>query len=113
MSDDFFKAIADGNRRRILKLLRQKHTLTAGAIAEHFEISKAALSEHLKILRNAELVVSVKKGQFVYYSLNTTVFEDAFSWLMGIFGRETGAGDANETNNNDRNEVNDVEDQEL
>ena len=113
MSDDFFKAIADANRRKILKLLRQKHTLTAGAIAEHFEISKAALSEHLKILRNADLLVSQKRGQYVYYSLNTTIFEDAISWMMGLFGKDEGTSDKPDTNHKDVNEVNDVEDQEF
>lgn len=113
MSDDFFKAISDGNRRRILKLLRVKHTLTAGAIAEYFEISKAALSEHLKILRNADLLVSKKRGQFVYYSLNTTIFEDAISWMMGLFGKEEGQKEIETTINNEEDEVKDVEDQEF
>ena len=76
MSDSFFKAIADANRRKILFLLKKKPRMTAGDIASHFEISKAALSDHLKILRNADLISSDKRGQYIYYSLNTSVFEE-------------------------------------
>ncbi len=82
MSDSFFKAIADGNRRRIMLLLRKHSRMNAGEIAEHFEISKAALSDHLKILRHAGLVSAEKKGQFIYYRLTTTVFEDMVNWVL-------------------------------
>lgn len=84
MSDSFFKAIADANRRKILYLLKQKPIMTAGEIAAHFEISKAALSDHLKILRNADLISSEKKGQYIHYNLNTTVFEDIVAAIMGF-----------------------------
>lgn len=84
MMDSFFKAIADANRRKILVLLKQNGSMTAGSIAEHFEISKPALSEHLKILKNAGLIAADKKKQYIYYSLDTTVFEDLFSWMKDI-----------------------------
>lgn len=88
MSDAFFKAISDANRRRILLLLKKQGILSAGEISEHFSISKAALSEHLKTLRNADLIAARKEGQFIYYSLNTTVFEDIMSWVMNILNKD-------------------------
>ncbi|PKN79520.1 MAG: transcriptional regulator [Candidatus Cloacimonetes bacterium HGW-Cloacimonetes-1] len=84
MSDSFFKAIADANRRKILFLLQKQAVLSAGEIATHFEISKAGLSDHLKILKNADLIYSEKKGQYVFYSLNTSVFQDIMNWLTDI-----------------------------
>jgi ArsR family transcriptional regulator, arsenate/arsenite/antimonite-responsive transcriptional repressor len=87
MSDMLFKAIADANRRKILHLLKQQHCMTAGAIAEHFEISKASLSEHLKILRLAGLIYASKKGQFIHYRLNTSVFEEFLSWTLNLINK--------------------------
>lgn len=88
MSDSFFKAIADANRRKILLLLKKNQVMTAGEIAEHFEISKPALSEHLKILRSANLIFAIKKQQFIHYSLNTSVFEEIVSWITGILSKD-------------------------
>jgi len=82
LSDSFFKAIADSNRRRILLLLRRHSRLNAGEIAEHFEITKASLSDHLKVLRHAGLIAAEKKGQFIYYRLTTTVFEDIINRVL-------------------------------
>jgi DNA-binding transcriptional ArsR family regulator len=62
----------------------KKQDLTAGEIADAFHISKPSISYHLDLLRQADLVISVKKGQFVYYSLNTTVLDEVIAWLMGI-----------------------------
>jgi DNA-binding transcriptional ArsR family regulator len=87
MSDSFFKAIADPNRRKILLLLKKHTTLTPGEIGQHFEFSGAALSEHLKILRTANLIFAQKRGQYIYYSLNTSVFEDIISWIMQIIDK--------------------------
>ncbi|MCB5258958.1 MAG: autorepressor SdpR family transcription factor [Candidatus Cloacimonetes bacterium] len=84
MSDNIFKAIADANRRKILNLLKQNGSLTAGEIAEHFEFSKASLSEHLKILRLAGLIYSTKKGQYIHYRLNTSIFEDILAWVKNL-----------------------------
>lgn len=82
-----FKAISDPTRREILKLLNDKN-LSAGEIAEHFDISKPALTKHLNILREAELVSSEKQGNFVIYSINVTVLQQALSGFMAIFGKK-------------------------
>ncbi|MDD2544611.1 MAG: autorepressor SdpR family transcription factor, partial [Candidatus Cloacimonetes bacterium] len=77
-------AIADANRRKILQILKQQQSLSAGEIATYFEFSKASLSEHLKILRNANLIFAKKSGQYIYYSLNTSVFEDILTWVLNL-----------------------------
>lgn len=82
-----FKAISDPTRREILKLLNDKD-LRAGEIAKHFDISKPALTKHLNILREAELVSSEKQGNFVIYSINVTVLQQALSGFMAIFGKK-------------------------
>jgi ArsR family transcriptional regulator, arsenate/arsenite/antimonite-responsive transcriptional repressor len=87
MSDSFFKAIADANRRKIISLLRKYGTMSAGDIAKNFEISLPALSEHLKVLRNADLVSARKQKQFVLYSLNMSVFEDVASWITDLINK--------------------------
>lgn len=79
--NNLFKALNDATRRAILELLKEDD-LTAGEIAEQFDISKPSISHHLDILKRAELVSSVRKGQFIYYSLNMTVFEEVIGWLM-------------------------------
>ena len=78
-----FKALNDPIRRKILELLKEKD-MNAGEIADNFNISKPSISHHLDILRQADLVVSIKNGQFVNYSLNTTVLDDIIQWLMAI-----------------------------
>ena len=78
-----FKALNDPIRRDILELLKEKD-LNAGEIAEHFQITKPSISHHLDLLKQADLVISIKKGQFVYYSLNTTVLDEIIQWLMTI-----------------------------
>jgi len=82
-----FKALSDPTRREILKLLNQRD-LTAGEIAEHFNMSKPAITKHLNILREAELVSSEKRGQYVIYSINLTVLQEALSNFMSYFGKE-------------------------
>ncbi|WP_276133376.1 autorepressor SdpR family transcription factor [Polluticoccus soli] len=76
-----FKALNDETRREILELLREKD-LTAGEIADKFDISKPSISHHLDILKQAELVNAEKQGQFIYYSLNTTVVDEILKWVM-------------------------------
>lgn len=76
-----FKALSDPTRRKILELLKEK-AMTAGEISDHFQMTKPSISQHLKILKNAELVHDEKKGQFVYYSINTTVLQDVISWAL-------------------------------
>ncbi len=76
-----FEALNDPTRREILQLLRQRD-MTAGEIVEQFNISGPSISHHLDLLKQANLVQSVKEGQFIYYSLNTTVVDDILKWLM-------------------------------
>ncbi len=76
-----FKALNDATRRQILEMLRQGD-LTAGEIADAFDMTKPSISHHLDLLRQAELVVSVRKGQFIYYSLNMSVLEGLLEWIM-------------------------------
>ena len=78
-----FKALNDATRRQIIDLLKDKD-MTAGEIADHFQISKPSISHHLDLLRQAEIVVSVKNGQFVEYSLNTSVFGEIVKWALEI-----------------------------
>jgi len=81
--NSIFKALNDPTRREILELLKAKD-LTAGEIADQFNISKPSISHHLDLLRQAGLVVSVKEGQFIYYSLNTTVMDEMLKWIISL-----------------------------
>ena len=83
--DSIFKALADPTRRHILKLLGKKDSLTAGEISDQFTISKPAISDHLKILRNAGLIYAEKQGQFIYYQLNMTIMQEITALLMDVF----------------------------
>ena len=76
-----FKALNDNTRREILELLKKKD-LTAGEIADQFNISKPSISHHLDLLKQAGLVESVKEGQYIYYSLNTTVMDEIVKWFI-------------------------------
>ena len=78
-----FKALNDETRREILELLR-KSDMTAGEIADHFNISKPSISHHLALLKQADLVSSDKQGQFIIYSLNTTIVDDILKWLLTL-----------------------------
>ena len=79
--NQLFKALNDPTRRQILELLEKKD-LSAGEIADQFDMSKPSVSHHLDLLRQAGLVESVKKGQFIYYSINTTVFDGLVKWIL-------------------------------
>ncbi len=81
--NSLFKALNDETRRQIVELLKEKD-MNAGEIAERFNISKPSISHHLDILRQANLVTSEKKGQFVEYSLNTTILEDLLNWILTL-----------------------------
>jgi len=83
---DIWNAMADPIRREILNLL-QKKDMTAGDIASQFSVSAATISHHLKILREAGLITSVKEKQTITYSLNMTVFQDFLKQISNIFGR--------------------------
>lgn len=77
----FFKALNDPIRREILEHLK-KGDLTAGEIADQFNITKPSISHHLDILKQANLVTAVKEGQFIYYSINTTVIDEMLKWFL-------------------------------
>ena len=82
--DKLFKALNDPTRREILALLRQRD-MNAGEIAGQFDMSKPSISHHLDLLKQADLVLAEKNGQFVNYSLNTSVFESAAALLLDLF----------------------------
>jgi len=83
--NSLFKALNDPIRRDILKHLRAKD-LTAGEIAGLFDISRPSISHHLEILRHAGLVSSEKQGQFIMYSINTTVLDEVLEWIISLKG---------------------------
>jgi ArsR family transcriptional regulator len=85
--DPFFKALADPTRRRILQLLK-KRSLTAGEIAQAFSITMGSLSHHYNALKAADLVRCERRGRQIYYSINTSVFEDAAVMLADLFHLE-------------------------
>lgn len=76
-----FKALNDPTRREILEWLQQRD-MTAGEIAEKFSISFPSISHHLDLLKQAKLVTAEKEGQYVYYSLNTTVVDELMKWFI-------------------------------
>lgn len=82
-----FKALGDPTRREILKLLKEKD-MSAGEISDNFNISKPAITKHLDILREAELISSEKKGLYVIYSINISVLQEAISNFMTFFEKE-------------------------
>jgi ArsR family transcriptional regulator, arsenate/arsenite/antimonite-responsive transcriptional repressor len=83
-----FKALGDPTRRQIIELLRKKD-MTAGEIADQFNMSKPSISHHLDLLRQADVVQSIKEGQFITYSLNTTVFDEMVKWVMDISNKKS------------------------
>ena len=78
-----FKALNDSTRRQILELLKDRD-MTAGEIVEQFNISGPSISHHLDLLKQAALVVAIKQGQYVYYSINTTIMDEMIQWLMKL-----------------------------
>ncbi len=78
-----YKALSDPTRRSMLSLLKDSD-LTAGAIADQFQMTAPSISHHLSILHDAGLVTRRKQGQHVIYSINTTVLQDVMNWLMGL-----------------------------
>ena len=79
------KALSDPTRREILKMLK-KGSLSAGEIEEHFDISFPAVSRHLSVLKDADLVRDDRDGKNVYYTLNTSVLEEILAWLEALKG---------------------------
>ena len=85
--NDAWSAMSDATRREILTLLKQRD-MTAGEIAHRFELSKAPVSHHLSILKQAELITGDKKAQTITYSLNTTVFQDFLKGVAAMLDKE-------------------------
>jgi DNA-binding transcriptional ArsR family regulator len=81
--NSLFKALNDETRRQIVELLKEKD-MNAGEIADRFNISKPSISHHLDILKRGDLITSEKKGQFVEYSLNTSILEDLLNWILTL-----------------------------
>lgn len=82
---DTLRALADPTRREILNLLK-KSRLSAGEIGDHFSISGAAVSRHLSVLKEADLIRDEREGKFIYYELNTTVLEEIMLWITELKG---------------------------
>ncbi len=78
-----FKALNDATRREILELLKNGD-MTAGDIADKFNMSKPSISHHLDLLKQADLISQMKKGQFRYYSLNMTVLDEVINWAFTL-----------------------------
>ena len=89
---DAFRALADPTRREILRLLGNGD-LTAGEIADHFDMTKPSISHHLNILKTAGLIEDEREGQFIRYSLNTTVLEQLIQWFYDLGGVGKGRGE--------------------
>ncbi len=79
------KALSDPIRRSILELLKSGR-LSAGDIAGHFPVSGAAVSKHLSVLKEADLIRDVRVGKFIFYELNTSVLEEVMLWLTNLKG---------------------------
>ena len=82
--NEAFKALADPTRRQILQLLRRGE-MTAGELAEHFDMTKPSMSYHFAVLKQADLIEARREGQQIYYAINTTVVEDFLAIVWDLF----------------------------
>ena len=82
---DTLRALSDPVRREILDLLKVGR-LSAGEIVAHFDITGAAISRHLSVLKDADLIRDTREGKFIYYELNTSVLEDIMLWIATLKG---------------------------
>ena len=85
---DTLKALADPTRREILNLLKAGR-LSAGEITDHFDITAAAISRHLSVLKEADLIRDTREGKFIYYELNASVLEEILLWVADLKGEES------------------------
>lgn len=83
--NETFRALADPTRRTILDLLRRGE-MTAGALAEKFDMTKPSMSHHFTVLKNADLITSRREGQQIWYGLNTTIVQDLMTWAANLTG---------------------------
>ena len=79
------KALSDPTRREILTLLKAGR-LAAGEIGEHFDMTAAAVSRHLSVLKEADLIRDTREGKFIIYELNTSVLEEVLLWMQELKG---------------------------
>ena len=79
------KALADPTRREILNLLKSGRR-SAGEICDHFDITSAAISRHLAILKDADLIFDTREGKFIFYELNASVLEEIMLWITDLKG---------------------------
>ena len=79
------RALADPTRREILNLLKAGR-LSAGEITEHFAVTAAAVSRHLSVLKEADLIRDTRDGKFIFYNLNATVLEETLLWIADLKG---------------------------
>lgn len=79
------KALADPTRREILNLLKNKR-LSAGEITAHFDITAAAISRHLSVLKEADLIFDSRDGKYIFYELNASVLEEILLWITDLKG---------------------------
>ncbi len=79
------KALSDPTRREILNILKEK-TMSAGEISDRFDISFAAVSRHLSVLKEADLIRDERDGKFIYYALNASVLEEIILWIKDLKG---------------------------
>ncbi len=79
------KALSDPTRREILNMLK-KGKLSAGEIVENFPVSGAAISRHLSVLKDADLIRDEREGKFIYYELNASVLEEIMLWITELKG---------------------------
>lgn len=84
---DTFKALADSVRRDILVTLKEQ-SLTAGEIAEKYDLSNSTISYHLSLLKKADLITERRYKNFIYYDINLSVFEEVIMWLSQFRGEE-------------------------
>lgn len=87
--DSVFKALSDKNRRKIIELLKQGD-MSQKQLQQHFKITQASLSHHLDVLKRANLIIDERQGQFVYYSLNVSVVEEAIAFFINMFNKGKG-----------------------
>jgi ArsR family transcriptional regulator len=89
--DRVFKAIADPTRRDVLRLL-SKREMTAGQLAEHFEMTKPTMSHHFAVLKEADLIYARREAQTIWYALNTTVVQDILRGTLDLAQSRNGGG---------------------
>ena len=82
-----FKALSDPTRREIIHLLK-KGDLSAGDIADRFDMTAATISHHLSVLKNADLILDRREGKYIYYQLNLSVFEELLGWFKDFMDKE-------------------------